>query len=136
MTPQSRSTHPERLSLRADSESKGYIDAVWWPRSSDIATELPHLLTALQARTGSVWRAVFDPRAWAPAGRKLPMGGRTIRLDPYLFELFGTIYLCGVDGTVIVVQTVPADADATFARAMLATTGGAARSDPDAELPI
>ncbi|WP_306364018.1 DUF5994 family protein [Nocardia sp. CC227C] len=133
MTPRSSSTHPERLSLRPDSASSGYLDAVWWPRSSDITTELPHLITALRPRTGSVWRTVFDPRAWAPAERNLLLDNRTIRLDPYPFELFGTIYLCGVDGTVIVVQTIPADADAPIARAMLATTGHAFGSDPNSE---
>ncbi|WP_282783578.1 MULTISPECIES: DUF5994 family protein [unclassified Nocardia] len=133
MTPRSSITYPERLSLRPESASSGYIDAVWWPRSSDIATELPHLITALRSRTGPVWRTVFDPRPWAPAGRKLLLDNRTMRLDPYPFELFGTIYLCGVDGTVIVVQTVPADADGPFARAMLATAGRAIGSDLDSE---
>ncbi|MEU7769041.1 DUF5994 family protein [Nocardia sp. NPDC049190] len=47
--------------MRADSEPSGYIDATWWPRSSNLAIELPDLITAPRPRTGPIWRIVYDP---------------------------------------------------------------------------
>ncbi|MEV6138133.1 DUF5994 family protein [Nocardia sp. NPDC051990] len=111
-----------QLRLRPDSETSGYIDAVWWPRSSNLATELLDLIPALEPRAGPICRIVYDPRAWSPTDRRLIIDKRTIRLDPYPFELFGTMYMCGTDGTVIVLQAIPAGADEAFARAVLAAS--------------
>lgn len=85
----------------------GYVDATWWPRSSDLAAELPDLITALRSQSGPVWRVVYDPDLWSPAESYLELDDLKIRLDPYPFELFGTVYLCGRNGTVIVVQAIP-----------------------------
>lgn len=112
---------PSRLHLRPD--PSGYIDAAWWPRSSNLAAELLDLIPVLQPRTGPIRRIVYDPRAWSPAERSFIVGDRAVRLDPYPFELFGTMYLCGVDDTVLVVQAIPSGADAAFARSTLAATG-------------
>ncbi|MEU1956776.1 DUF5994 family protein [Nocardia rhamnosiphila] len=121
-------THTPRLRLRPDSEASGYIDAAWWPRSSNLATELRDLIPALRALTGPIGRIVYDPRAWSPTDRHRITDG-TIRLDPYPFELFGTMYLCGTDGTVIVLQAIPSGTDNTLAASMLAASGEPARSD-------
>ncbi|WP_454197473.1 DUF5994 family protein [Nocardia sp. Marseille-Q1738] len=117
-------THTPRLRLRPDSDTSSYIDVVWWPRSSNLITELPDLIIELQPRTGPIWRIVYDPRAWSPTDRHLIMDDRTIRLDPYPFELFGTVYMCGTDGSVTVLQAIPSGADAAFARSALAAAGG------------
>lgn len=98
-----------RLHLHQD--PRDYIDATWWPRSSDLAIELPDLLTALQLRTGPISRVVYDPTAWSPADRRLFMGDRAIRLDPYPFELLDTMYVYGTNGTVIVLQVLHPSTD-------------------------
>lgn len=131
MTPQSTNvpsaplgrtpTLTPRLRLRPD--PSGYIDATWWPRSSNLATELPDLITTLGLRTGPIWRIVYDPRAWSPTARHLVVADHTIQLDPYPFELFGTMYICGSGGAVLVVQAIPAGADAAFARSALTAAG-------------
>ena len=107
MTPQP--TQAPLLQLYPD--PSGYIDATWWPRSSDLAAELPELITALQLRAGPVWRVVYDPNLWSPAERHLMLDDREIRLDPYPFEVFGTVYVCGMGGAVIVVQAIPCEND-------------------------
>ncbi|MGW0007327.1 DUF5994 family protein [Nocardia grenadensis] len=94
---------PSRLHLH--SNLGDYIDATWWPRTSNLATELPDLITALQLRTGPISHVVYDPTAWDPSGRHLLMGDRAIRLDPYPFELFDTMYAYGTS-SVIVLQVV------------------------------
>ncbi|MBF6210098.1 hypothetical protein IU469_21555 [Nocardia puris] len=93
-----------RLHLHPDASD--YIDATWWPRSGVLVTELPDLLTALQLRAGPISRVVYDPTAWSEAERSLRMDDRVIRLDPYPFELFDTMYVYGTNGAVIVLQVV------------------------------
>lgn len=140
MTPQPANVHPAPLRhtptrtpllrLRPDSDTSCYIEAAWWPRSSNLAGELRELIPELRSRTGPIWRIVYDPRAWSGTDPQLVMDDRTIRLDPYSFELFGTIYLCGTDGAVHVLQAIPVGADTAFARSVLVASGGPARSDP------
>ncbi|WP_067665566.1 DUF5994 family protein [Nocardia miyunensis] len=98
-----------RLHLHPD--PKDYIDATWWPRSSDLVAELPDLLTAFELRTGPISRVVYDPTVWSPVGSHLLMDDRAIPLDPYPFELFNTIYVYGTNGTVIVLQVVHPSTD-------------------------
>ncbi|MFE3227656.1 DUF5994 family protein [Nocardia sp. NPDC059228] len=118
MTPSLLSTPPApargltptpRLDLHQD--PRDYIDATWWPGSTNLVTELPDLLTALQLGIGPISRVVYDPTAWSPASSHLLMDDRTIRLDPYPFELFDTMYVYGTNGTVIVLQVLHPSTD-------------------------
>ncbi|MGW3541264.1 DUF5994 family protein [Nocardia niigatensis] len=143
MTPQSTNvpsaplgrtpTRIPRLRLRPDSEASGYIDATWWPRSGNLAVELPDLITALRPRAGPIARIVYDPRVWSPTGRHHLVADRTIRLDRYPFDLFGTMYMCGTDGTVIVLQAIPTGTDPALAQSVLAAAGRPARTEPAQE---
>ncbi|UGT63834.1 DUF5994 family protein [Nocardia asteroides] len=89
-------------------DPSGYVDATWWPRSGDLGTELPELITALQPASWPISRVVYDPAAWSPAPPHLVVNGGTVRLDPYTFELPETMYVYGADGIVLVVLVVPA----------------------------
>ncbi|MEV0361104.1 DUF5994 family protein [Nocardia fusca] len=121
-------TRTPRLRLRPDSEASGYIDAVWWPRSSNLATELRKLIPELRPLAGPIGRIVYDPGAWSPTERHL-ITDRTIRLDPYPFALFGTMYICGTGGTVIVLQAIPSGTDKSLAQSVLAASGDPVRAD-------
>lgn len=96
--------------LHLHSNRGDYIDATWWPRTSTLATELPVLITALQLRTGPISHVVYDPTAWDPTGPHLLVGDRAIRLDPYPFELFDTMYVYGTS-SVIVLQVIHPSAE-------------------------
>ncbi|NKY89693.1 hypothetical protein HGA07_29385 [Nocardia veterana] len=52
-----------------------------------------------------------------------------MRLDRYPFELFGIMYLCATNGTVIVLQAIPESTDPALATSVLAAAGRAARTD-------
>ncbi|TDC50933.1 hypothetical protein E1212_13390 [Jiangella ureilytica] len=56
------------------------LDGAWWPRSRELAAELPALLTALQERDVVVARVAYGPDSWEPAGRKTRVAGRVIAL--------------------------------------------------------
>ncbi|MFI7193336.1 DUF5994 family protein [Nocardia nova] len=130
MTPRSTSLHPApprrlpldtpRLRLRPRADGSAYVDGVWWPRTHDLAAELPGLLTALRPWLDPVGRVVYDPAGWAPSAGHFQLGSRRIRVDPYRFELFDTMHVCGVRGLVVVLQVIPSTTADCVANAALA----------------
>ena len=69
-----------RVSLRADAGSGGSaFDGAWFPRSRNLAVELPELIAALERRGVRVERFTYAMDAWEPVPRKLEVLGRTVR---------------------------------------------------------
>lgn len=82
---------PARLSLTPKTALAGLLDGAWWPRSRDLAAELPALAAALDEPWGRITRVTVNPARWpvvpptvrvvgrtsagqAPAGRTLHVG--------------------------------------------------------------
>ncbi|NEK59847.1 hypothetical protein GCU56_18485 [Geodermatophilus sabuli] len=69
-----------RVSLRADAGAgEQPFDGAWFPRSRDLAVEVPELIAALDKRGVRVERFTYALDAWAPAPRKVVVGGRVVR---------------------------------------------------------
>ena len=69
-----------RVSLRADAgEGESSFDGAWWPRSRDLAVELPELIAELERRGLTVERFTYPLESWQPAPRKLVVLGRVVR---------------------------------------------------------
>lgn len=62
------------------------IDGAWWPRSPDLASELPGLLGGLPHAWGQVTSVLVDEAAWSPfpstAARRQPGGSPAPDDDP------------------------------------------------------
>ncbi|WP_146097635.1 DUF5994 family protein [Nocardia nova] len=100
-------THrPPRLRLKPEGRHADYIDGAWWPRSTDLPTELPELLAALATRLSPVDRIVFDPNSWSAPPRQVTVGEHSISLEPYRFHLRNTMYVVGADSTVTVLRVI------------------------------
>jgi uncharacterized protein DUF5994 len=69
-----------RLRLKPARHRCGFVHGAWWPRSTQLTTELPLLLAAFASRLGRFDRAVYDENVWAPA--PLHLGFRWQRRDP------------------------------------------------------
>ncbi|WP_406421113.1 DUF5994 family protein [Streptomyces sp. NBC_00873] len=69
------------LRMETTSNREGTFDGAWWPRSRDIASQLPCLIDALVARLGPVARVGLDASAWDDGPGHLVIGGRTVRID-------------------------------------------------------
>jgi uncharacterized protein DUF5994 len=70
-----------RVSLRDDAgsgEDSGF-DGAWWPRTRDLAAELPELIAELERRDVRVERFTYPLDSWQPAPRKLVVLGRVVR---------------------------------------------------------
>ena len=69
-----------RVSLRADAGTgDSAFDGAWFPRSRDLAVELPELIAELDRRGLRVERFTYGLDAWEPAPRKLVVGDRVVR---------------------------------------------------------
>lgn len=82
-----RRTEPEsicassaRISLKPHTEHPGMVNGAWWPRSRDLAAELPPLIAALDAAWGQIHRVTVNVRMWPEIPRRLVTGLHTVRV--------------------------------------------------------
>jgi Family of unknown function (DUF5994) len=108
-----------RLRLKPKAPPTGYVDGAWWPRSDDLAAELPDLLAVLSVRLGRIDRVLYNLNEWAKASAKLVTGGRTVRLDGYRRQPIHTVEVLGLNRIKIALLVVPPNADPDTAHATL-----------------
>jgi len=70
-----------RLRLKPAYRSGGSVQGAWWPRTDQLHTELPLLLTALWPRVGDVDKVIYDEMIWAPASLRMEFRGRSLILE-------------------------------------------------------
>ena len=56
-----------RMRLKPAHRSCGLVQGAWWPRSTELARELPALLAALSLRVGSIDSVLYHESNWSPA---------------------------------------------------------------------
>ena len=111
--------HPRlRLRLKPQGPTRGQVDGGWWPRSRDLATELPSLLTVLAVRLGRIERLTYHLTDWSPAPRKITSHGGVVRLGGYRTQPACTVNVLAENQrvTLLVVppQTPPQNAHAAL----------------------
>jgi len=102
--------------LLLEPESDAYSDGAWWPRSGELTTELPGLLTFLEFRMGPIRRVVYDRESWTSVPRTLTVDQHEVQLDAYPFEAGNTMYVFGSDDNMLVLQVVLSTTDYYSAR--------------------
>lgn len=130
ITPASRSItptaadHPDlpRLSLKPATPATGVVDGGWWPRSWDLAAEVPALLAALAPHLGSVEGVSYNLDDWGPTPRKITIGGARVRLAGYRSLHRNTIDVHGARHHVTLLVVAP-EAAASVAHATLRDAG-------------
>jgi Family of unknown function (DUF5994) len=116
-TPPSSRQQAARISFRQPLASSGYIDAAWWPRTLDLATELPPLMDVLWTAAREITRVTYNLTAWNPAPRRMEIEGRTVRLggfatsDPLTVRLSDAYATERIDVLVIAPDTASAIAE-------------------------
>jgi hypothetical protein len=83
-----------RVSLRGDAGcGAATYDGAWWPRSCDLAVELPELIAGLSRRGVRVERFAYSLDAWPRLPRRIAVLDRVIRtggfssMDPQVVSL-------------------------------------------------
>ncbi|MCY0934124.1 DUF5994 family protein [Streptomyces sp. H34-S4] len=69
------------LRMETTQSRTGILDGAWWPRSKDIATELPVLIKVLTEYLGPITRVGLDAGAWVGLPARLVIDDRVVHLD-------------------------------------------------------
>ncbi len=105
----------------------GYVDGAWWPRSRDLAAELPALFEALAGRLGVVDRLAYSLTEWDTAVRRLDVGGHLVRLGGFRYQRANTIGVSGWGRGRLTLLVIPPETSATDARTVSIAAAGAVR---------
>ncbi len=84
-----------RLRLKPPAPATGHVDGGWWPRSRDLAAELPVLLAAVTDRLGRVESVSYHLGDWDPVGRRVDVDGHGVRLSGFRFQRSDTVDVLG-----------------------------------------
>jgi hypothetical protein len=94
----------------------GHVDGAWWPRSRDLAAELPALFAALATRLGVIERIAYKLDEWRPAARRLDTGGMRVKLGGFHYQRANTVDVTGSRGPRFTLLVVPPQTPAANAR--------------------
>ena len=83
-----------RLQLKPAHRSCGFVQGAWWPRSTELTSELPSLLAALSLRVGSIDSVLYHESDWSSAPLSIKHQGDQVILGahqewPNVVSLFG-----------------------------------------------
>jgi hypothetical protein len=121
-----------RVSLRDNAgDGASAFDGAWFPRSRDLAVEVPELIAELDRRGVRVERFTYALDAWSAVARKLVVQGRTVRTGGFRSMDEGVVCVTWAGGTRRAdLLVVPPETDVlTGARALrLCTRRGLPRS--------
>jgi hypothetical protein len=118
-----------RLRLADPPSRATVLDGAWWPRSTDVVTELPALVEALSTLRGTITHVLLNPAEWALPRPSRAAGGRrsAARLGWYTSQPAGLITIInefGKDRFDLLV--IPSDASPASA-----DTASTAAANPD-----
>jgi hypothetical protein len=98
---------PLRLELKPPVPAVGWVDGVWWPRSTDLIDELPALLTAVAARIGTVVLVGYHLNAWKAAPAHMKSGARSVALQGFTSEDPHSVVVVGTGGLRLTLTVIP-----------------------------
>lgn len=76
-----------RMSLAPLDSAPAVLDGAWWPRSRDLAAELPSLVAVLDSLWGRITRVTVNPTHWpSDFPRKVPVDGHIVKVGWFLGE--------------------------------------------------
>ncbi|MDX3659748.1 DUF5994 family protein [Streptomyces sp. ID05-26A] len=104
-----------RVRLRPKALTAGYVDGAWWPRSRDLAAELPALLAVLAVRLGEIPRVSYNLTEWETAPRQIAADGVRVRLSGFWSRPAHTVDLIAGDRRRLTLLVVPPGADPSAA---------------------
>jgi len=133
MSPPARHT-PLRLRLKPKAPATGYVDGAWWPRSRDLAVELPALAEVLAVRLGRVERVAYALSTWDTAPRRLEVDGFRVRLEGFLYQDQNIMYVTGANRGRISLLVVPPVMAGSAGHDALMTAGRRGNADRPEEI--
>ena len=117
-----------RLRLKPKAPITGWVDGGWWPRSRDLATELPALLAVLAVRLGRIERVSYRLGEWAPTLHKISCDGAVVRVEGYRSQHANTVDVLAERQRVALLVVEP-ETSAETAHAVLMAAGHRGNTD-------
>jgi hypothetical protein len=123
-----------RLKLDPRLSHTTVLDGAWWPRSRNLADELPALVHALAGKRGAISHAMLNVDDWdLPHPRRIPAAEGYVRLGWYTSQPSGLLTLiCDFGRDRFDLLVVPVDSTASSAAAAM---DAAADSDETRRAP-
>ncbi|WP_338701998.1 DUF5994 family protein [Streptomyces sp. Q6] len=75
-----------RVALKSPT-GRGLLDGAWWPRSRDLAAELPALSAELDPLWGRITRVAVNPMLWPVVPRSVAVHGHVLKIGWFTPEL-------------------------------------------------
>ncbi|MCF4139131.1 DUF5994 family protein [Streptomyces sp. Tue 6430] len=107
------------LRLETTASRDGVLDGAWWPRSHDIAAELPALLSALAEHLGPLTRVGLDVAAWEGLPTRIVVDDRVVHVDSFPAG-DDTILITRGENDLFSLLVIPPDTAPEAARAAMA----------------
>lgn len=126
--------HQLRLKLKPKGPTSGYVDGGWWPRSRDLAAELPALVEVLAVRLGHVSRVAYSMSGWNESPRRIEVDGHVVRLEGFRSQDEHIVYVSGPDRTRVGLLVVPPETADDDAHQALMSAAHRENSDLPADL--
>ncbi|WP_405506587.1 DUF5994 family protein [Streptomyces purpurascens] len=105
--------------LETTHERQGVLDGAWWPRSRDIAAELPNLVSALTEYLGPITRVGLDAGAWEGLPTRMTIDDRVVHIDSFAAG-DNTVLITRGEQDLFSLLVVPSHATPDAARAAMA----------------
>jgi Family of unknown function (DUF5994) len=108
-----------RLRLKPKAAATGFVDGGWWPRSRDLAVELPGLLAVLAVRLGRIERVSYHLGDWDPIPARLSFDGGVVRLGGYRAQHADTVDVLAARQRVTLLVVPPQTSSQTAHEALM-----------------
>jgi Family of unknown function (DUF5994) len=96
-----------RLRLKPGRRPGGFVQGAWWPRSTQLATELRDLLDVLVSRSGPIDRVIYDETFWASTPLRIEVRGHSVILEASRDQSINTLSVIGKQFGKLVLLVVP-----------------------------
>jgi hypothetical protein len=111
-----RDAEQSRLQLKPNAPASTYLDGAWWPRSTQLAAELPDLVEALSDRLGEVAVVGYHRNAWTQTPPQMQIADATVQLQGFTSDEPASVILIGRDGRRVTLLVIPPGASEAVAR--------------------
>ncbi|MCV7089003.1 DUF5994 family protein [Mycobacterium interjectum] len=121
--------HENRLGLKPYRSASEHLDGAWWPRSTNLAGELPDLVASLSDRLGRVVMVGYRRNGWHETPPMVEIAGQAVELLGFTSDEPASVILFGEDGRHVTLHVIRPDTGEEVARQALQRAGVA--TDPE-----
>jgi Family of unknown function (DUF5994) len=129
-----------RLQLKPYRAVSEHVDGVWWPRSANLADELPGLVVSLSGRLGQIVMVGYPRNGWHETPPLAEIDGHTIELLGFASDEEASVIVMGGNGRHLTLHVIGPDTDEDTARraldAMRASAAPAAAVSPAVRVTV